>query len=291
MPLVSINRILAEAAEEGYAVGAFNPVDYASMKAIVHAAEEENAPVIVQISAKTVRYYGHETLAMWMRELAEKSTIPVVLHLDHGKELEMIRRCIETGWTSVMIDASHLPFEQNLAMSREVVEMAPAAGVGVEAELGEIVGVEEEISVNEEDAHLADPDKAEIFCRELELGVFAPAIGTAHGIYKGTPKVAFDLIEEVYRRTATPLALHGGTGLSDDIIQRCIRSGCAKVNISTQLKHAFVDGFSDYHKANPDDYEPLKVLEAQFEFMKQFLRKKIRQFGGSGKGRELTAVM
>jgi ketose-bisphosphate aldolase len=291
MPLVSMNRVLAAAAKEGYAVGAFNPVDYASMKAIVCAAEEENAPVILQTSAKTVRYYGHEALAMWMRELAEKSTIPVVLHLDHGKELEMIRRCIETGWTSVMIDASHLPFEQNLAMSREVVEMATAAGVGVEAELGEIVGVEEDISVSEEDAHLADPDKAEIFCRELELGVFAPAIGTGHGFYKGTPNVAFDLIEEIYRRTATPLALHGGTGLSDEIIQRCIRSGCAKVNISTQLKHAFVDGFSNYHKANPDDYEPLKVLGAQFEFMKQLLRKKIRQFGGSGKGRKLAAVM
>jgi ketose-bisphosphate aldolase len=286
-----MNRVLAAAAKEGYAVGAFNPVDYASMKAIVCAAEEENAPVILQTSAKTVRYYGHEALAMWMRELAEKSTIPVVLHLDHGKELEMIRRCIETGWTSVMIDASHLPFEQNLAMSREVVEMATAAGVGVEAELGEIVGVEEDISVSEEDAHLADPDKAEIFCRELELGVFAPAIGTGHGFYKGTPNVAFDLIEEIYRRTATPLALHGGTGLSDEIIQRCIRSGCAKVNISTQLKHAFVDGFSNYHKANPDDYEPLKVLGAQFEFMKQLLRKKIRQFGGSGKGRKLAAVM
>ena len=290
MPLVSINPVLAAAAKEGYAVGAFNPVDYASMKAIVRAAEEEDAPVIVQASAKTVRYYGHEALAMWMRELAENSTIPAVLHLDHGKELEMIRRCIETGWTSVMVDASHLPFEQNLAMSREVVEMATAAGVGVEAELGEIGGVEEDISVAEEDAHLADPDKAEIFCRELELGVFAPAIGTAHGFYKGTPKVAFDLIEEIYRRTATPLALHGGTGLSDEIIQRCIRSGCAKVNISTNLKHAFVDGFSDYHKANPDDYEPLKVLGAQFEFMKQLLRKKIRQFGGSGRGQELAAV-
>ena len=290
MPLVSINPVLAAAAKEGYAVGAFNPVDYASMKAIVRAAEEEDAPVIVQASAKTVRYYGHEALAMWMRELAENSTIPAVLHLDHGKELEMIRRCIETGWTSVMVDASHLPFEQNLAMSREVVEMATAAGVGVEAELGEIGGVEEDISVAEEDAHLADPDKAEIFCRELELGVFAPAIGTAHGFYKGTPKVAFDLIEEIYRRTATPLALHGGTGLSDEIIQRCIRSGCAKVNISTNLKHAFVDGFSDYHDANPDDYEPLKVLGAQFEFMKQLLRKKIRQFGGSGRGQELAAV-
>ncbi len=291
MPLVSMNRILAVAAQEGYAVGAFNPVDYASMKAIVRAAEEENAPVIMQISAKTVRYYGHETLAMWMRDLAEKSPIPAVLHLDHGKELEMIRRCIETGWTSVMIDASHLPFEQNLALSAEVVEMATAAGVGVEAELGEIGGVEEEISVDEKDAHLADPDKAEIFCRKLDLGVFAPAIGTAHGVYKGTPKVAFDLIQEIYRRTAIPLALHGGTGLSGEIIQRCIRSGCAKVNISTHLKHAFVDGFSDYHKANPDDYEPLKVLEAQFEFMKQFLRKKILQFGGSGKGRELAAVV
>ena len=99
------------------------------------------------------------------------------------------------------------------------------------------------------------------------------------------------MIEEIYRRTATPVALHGGTGLSDEIIQRCIRLGCAKVNISTHFKHAFVDGFSDYHKANPDDYEPLKVLGAQFEFMKQFLRKKIRQFGGSGKGQKLTAVM
>ena len=127
MPLVSMNGILAAAAKEGYAVGAFNPVDYASMKAIMCAAEEENAPVILQTSAKTVRYYGHETLAMWMRELAEQSPIWAVLHLDHGKELEMIRRCIETGGTSVMIDASHLPFEQNLAMSREVVDMATAA--------------------------------------------------------------------------------------------------------------------------------------------------------------------
>ena len=291
MPLVSMNRILATAAKEGYAVGAFNPVDYASMKAIVRAAEEEDAPVIVQTSAKTVRYYGHEVLVMWMQELAEESTIPVVLHLDHGKELEMIQRCIETGWTSVMVDASHLPFEQNLAMSRRVVEMATAAGVGVEAELGEIVGVEEEISVAEDDAHLADPDKAEIFCRELELGVFAPAIGTAHGFYKGTPNVAFGLIEEIYRRTATPLALHGGTGLSDEVIQRCIRSGCAKINISTNLKHTFVDGFSDYHKANPDDYEPLRVLRAQFESMKQLLRDKIRQFGGSDKGRKLVAAI
>ncbi len=290
MSLVSLNPILKAASKAGYAVGAFNPVDYASMKAIVRAAEEENAPVIVQASAKTVRYYGHETLAGWMRDLAEHSPFPVVLHLDHGKELDMIRRCIETGWTSVMIDGSHLPFDENLAVSRQVLEMATPAGVGVEAELGEIVGVEEEIVVGNGDAHLADPDKAEIFCRELDLGVFAPAIGTAHGFYKGTPNVAFDLIDEIYHRTATPLALHGGTGLSNEIIQRCIKSGCAKVNISTNLKHAFIDGFADYHRDNPDDYEPLRVLEAQYTSMKQLVREKIRQFGGSGKGQDLASV-
>lgn len=290
MSLVSMNPMLQAAAKAGYAVGAFNPVDYASMKAIVRAAEEEDAPVIVQLSAKTVRYYGHEALAGWMRELAGNSPVPVALHLDHGKEVEMIRRCIETGWTSVMIDASHLPFEENLALSRQVLEMATPAGVGVEAELGEIVGVEEEIVVAEDDAHLADPDKAEIFCRELDLGVFAPAIGTAHGYYKGEPKVAFDLINEIYRRTGKPLALHGGTGLSDEIIQRCIKLGCAKVNISTNLKHAFIDGFADYHRANPDDHEPLRVLGAQFAGMKQLIREKIRQFGGSGTGRDLASA-
>lgn len=291
MSLRSMTPMLKSARKAGYAVGAFNPVDYASMKAIVCAAEEEDAPVIVQISAKTVRYYGHEALAGWMRQLAEKSPVPITLHLDHGKDLEMIRRCIETGWTSVMVDASHLPFEENLATSRKVMEMAAPANVGVEAELGEIGGVEEEIAVGQADAHLADPEKAETFCRELDLAVFAPAVGTAHGVYKGEPNVAFDLIDEISRRTNMPLALHGGTGLSDQVIQRCIKLGCAKVNISTNLKYAFIDGFADYHRANPEDYEPLRVLAAQFQRMKELVREKLRQFGSSGKGRTLEATL
>jgi fructose/tagatose bisphosphate aldolase len=167
--------------------------------------------------------------------------------------------------------------------------MASKAGVGVEAELGEIVGVEEDIVISESEAHLADPEKAEIFCRELDLGVFAPAIGTAHGYYKGEPKVAFDLVEDIFQRTGTPLALHGGTGLPDDTIQRCIRLGCAKVNISTNLKHVFIDGFCDYNREHPDDYEPLRVLGAQFEAMKRLVGEKIAQFGGSGKAGD-TAV-
>ncbi len=283
MPLSPMKPLLTDARSKGHAVGAFNTVDYASTKVAIGAAEELDAPIIIQFSVKTVKFWGHATLSGWMQELAAPSPVPVAFHLDHCKDLPFLRECIEAGWTSVMIDASSLAFEENLALSREVVEMASAADVDVEAELGEIRGVEDDLSVNEEDSTLADPVKAEAFCRALDLAVFAPNIGTAHGIYKGEPKIAFDRLEEISSRVGVPLALHGGTGLSDEIIQRCIALGCAKINISTQLKHAFVDGFCGYHTENPGDYEPLKVIAAQCELVKAIVTDKIKQFGGAGK--------
>lgn len=291
MPLVTMKPILAAARTGGYAVGAFNPVDYSTMKAIVIAAEELDAPVIVQTSAKTVRYWGLEVLASWIRQLAGESHVPVVLHLDHGKDLEMIKACIEGGWTSVMIDASDKPFEENMRLTRTVYEWASSHGITIEAELGAIGGVEEEIAVDAEDAHLADPDQAVQFCETFDLGVFAPAIGTAHGVYKGEPRIAFDRLEEMARRTSTPFALHGGTGLSDEIIQRCISLGCAKVNISTNLKHVFIDAFCDYHRNKPDDYEPLRVIDAQYQSVKKLVRSKIEQFGSAGKAPELMSFL
>jgi ketose-bisphosphate aldolase len=289
MPLVNLKPVLAEAKAQGYAVAAFNPVDYASMKAMIAAAEELNAPVIIQTSAKTINYYGHAAMLGWMREIAENSPIPAVLHLDHGKDLEMIRKCVEMGWTSVMIDWSDKPFDTNLATSRKIVELATAANVGVEAEIGQILGVEDDMVVSEDESHLTDPNEAEIFCRELNLAAFAAAIGTAHGYYKGEPKVAFGLIEEINRRTNTPMALHGGTGLSDEVIQRCIKLGCAKINISTNLKHVFIDSFVDYHRAKPNDYEPLRVLGAQYAALKDLFKAKIAQFGGTNRGSELLS--
>ena len=289
MPLVNLKPVLAEAKSKGYAVAAFNPVDYASMKAMVAAAEALNAPVIIQTSAKTINYYSHEALYGWMTEIAADSPVPVVLHLDHGKDMEMIRKCIDTGWTSVMIDGSHLPFEQNLSESRKVVEWATAANVGVEAEIGQILGVEDDMVVKEHESHLTDPNEAERFCRELDLAAFAAAIGTAHGYYKGEPKVEFDLIGEINKRTNTPMALHGGTGLSDDTIQRCIKLGCAKINISTNLKHVFIQSFVDYHKDNPKDYEPLRVLGAQYDALKELFKEKIAQFGGTNRGAEVLS--
>jgi len=282
-----MKQMLAVARRDGWAVAAFNPVDYGSMKAIIAAATGLEAPVILQTSAKTVKFYGHEPIVRWARDLAGASPVPVSLHLDHGKDPKMIARCIETGWTSVMIDTSDRPYEENLALTKEIVALAGKRGVGVEAELGEIGGVEEDVIVAEGKERTADVEQALAFCREVDLAVFAPAIGTAHGFYKREPTIAWNVLEAISQRNQTPLALHGGTGLSDEIIQRCIHLGCAKINISTNLKHVFIDSFVDYHHEHPDEYEPLKPLAAQAAAVTALASEKIGQFGGAGKARSV----
>jgi fructose-bisphosphate aldolase, class II len=282
MGLVTMTDMLVAAKLGKYAVGAFNIVDYTSAVAVMRAAEQLRAPVIVQTSVKTVQFWGAAAIVSWMKRLAGESPVPVALHLDHCRDVDFVQVCIDAGWTSVMIDASARPLEENLAMTRRVLEMAEAAGVSVEAEMGRIVGVEDDIFVKEEDANLADPDEAVDFCKGLRLAAFAPAIGTAHGVYKGEPKIAFDRIEEIAQRTGVPLALHGGTGLSDDVFQKAIALGCAKVNISTAIKYAFIDGFVDFHNAQKK-YEPLKPLEAQLERVHAEVVKNIKLFGSEGK--------
>ena len=283
MPLENMNVMLGKATDAGYAVGAFNILDYNSTKVVILAAEQINAPVIIQTSAKTVIFWGTSAIISWVRQLAGPSSVPIALHLDHCKDLNLIKKCIESGWTSVMIDASSRPFEENLSLSREVVEMARPKNVTVEIELGAIVGVEDDIHIKQQDAHLADPEQAIRFCQDVEPDCFAPAIGTAHGVYKGVPRIAYDLLEEIAAKTTVPLALHGGTGLADDVFKKCISLGCAKVNISTQLKYAFIDGFVAYHNANNTEYNPLKVIDAQFDELKAGIVEKINLFGSSGK--------
>jgi ketose-bisphosphate aldolase len=283
MALENMKVMLRAAMDGRYAVGAFNILDYNSMLAVVRAAEEVDAPVIVQTSAKTVTFWGTAAIVSWGHDIAGNSPVPVALHLDHCKDLQLIEECINTGWTSVMIDASAKPFEENLALSKKVVAMAEKKDVTVEAELGQIVGVEDDIAVDQDDAYLADPDKSERFCKEVPLACFAPAIGTAHGIYKGEPKIAFDRIESIAKRTRVPLALHGGTGLSEEVVRRCISLGCAKVNISTQLKYAFIDEFVSYHSSHNKEYNPLSVISAQFERIKNVVAQNITLFGSAGR--------
>jgi len=282
MGLATMTEMLEEAQAGRYAVGAFNIVDYGSARVAVEAAEALKAPMIVQVSVKTAKFWGVATIMAWMKEMASRSPVPVALHLDHCKEVDFIKQCLDAGWTSVMIDASAKPFAENLAATREVVEMARRTGASVEAEMGRIVGVEDDLFVKHEDSSLADPREAVQFCKGLGLAAFAPAIGTAHGIYKGEPKIAFDRLEVIARQSGVPIALHGGTGLADDVFRKAIALGCAKVNISTAIKYAFIDGFVDYHAAHKE-YEPLKPIGAQLEKVREVITTSIRLFGGEGR--------
>jgi ketose-bisphosphate aldolase len=289
MPLVNMKPLLRDAMENGYAVAAFNLVDYGTTKAMVQAAEELNAPVICQTSAKTIKYWSHKEIVSWVRTAAEDSPVPVVLHLDHCKDLEMIEECAKAGWTSIMIDASELPFEENLDMSKRVRDIAEKYGVGMEAELGQIMGVEDDMHVAEEDSVLTDPEDAKRFCDALDLSAFACAVGTAHGFYHGEPKVDFDRIEAINKLTKTPMALHGGTGLSDEVFAKAIARGAAKVNISTNLKHVFVESFVNYHAENPKDFEPLRVIDAQYDACKLLFASFIAKFGGENRAPSFLA--
>lgn len=289
MPLVNMKPLLRHAMDNGYAVAAFNLVDYGTTKAMVKAAEELGAPVICQTSSKTIQYFSHREIVSWVRTVAEDSPVPVVLHLDHCKDLAMIEECARAGWTSIMIDASEYPFEENLEMSLRVRDIAEKYGVGMEAELGQIMGVEDDMVVDEADSVLTDPEDARRFCDALDLSAFACAVGTAHGFYKGEPVVDFDRIEAINRATGTPMALHGGTGLSDDTFARAIARGSAKINISTNLKHVFIESVEAYRRANPDDYEPLRVIDAQYQACKALFGGFIAKFGGEGRGAEFLA--
>lgn len=278
-----MKEMLRTARQNRYAVGAFNVFDFSSMKAAVDAAVELNSPIIIQISVKTIVFWGYRPIIEWFHNLAASAPIPTALHLDHCKDLEVINNCIKHGWTSVMIDASSFPFNENLAMTREVVAMAAPSNVSVEAEMGSIMGAEDDVQVEKQDAFLANPEEAVRFTQGVTLDCFAPAIGTVHGMYKGTPRIDFERLDRISRDTGLPLALHGGTGLPDEVVRKCIRLGCAKVNISTQLKHLFMDCFVTYYENNRSEYNPLKAFHAQIEEMKALFRSYIILFGSEGK--------
>ena len=280
MPLVNMKPLLRDATDNGYAVAAFILVDYGTTKAMFAEAEELNAPVICQTSTKTIQYWSHREIVSWVRTVAEGSPVPVVLHLDHCKDIAMIEACAKAGWTSIMIDASEYPFEENLEMSKRVRDIAEKYGVGMEAELGQIMGVEDDMVVDEADSVLTDPEDAKRFCDALDLSAFACAVGTAHGFYHGDPVVDFDRIERINALTKTPMALHGGTGLSDETFAQAIARGSAKINISTNLKHVFVQSFVDYHTAKPTDFEPLRLIDAQYKACKAMFGGFIEKFGG-----------
>ncbi|MDN5293780.1 MAG: fructose-bisphosphate aldolase, class [Eubacteriales bacterium] len=283
MALVPISELLQKAEEGGYAVGAFNCNNMEIVQAIIAAAEAERAPVIMQASQGAIKYAGIDYIVAMAKTAAEKATVPVALHLDHGTSFEQVMQCIRYGFSSVMIDGSKLPLEENIALTNRVVAVARAVGVSVEAELGRIVGTEDEISVTEREAFMTDPEEARYFVEKTGVDALAVAIGTAHGRYKGEPKLDFDRLEKIRSLVKIPIVLHGSSGVPDDQIRRAIELGVRKINIDTNIREAFVEKMREVLAADPNEIDPRKILGPAREAATEIIREKIRLFGSAGK--------
>lgn len=253
MPLVTSREMLQNARRGCYAVGAFNAENMEMVQAIVAAAEKLNAPVMIQTTPSTVRYAGVELYAANVRAAAEGARIPVALHLDHGDSVELARSALEAGYTSLMIDGSKLPFEENIAVTRRVVEFSGAAGVPVEAELGKVGGKEDDLVA---EGGYTDPKEAREFVERTGVSSLAVAIGTAHGVYRGEPRLDVERLKEIRALVEIPLVLHGASGLSDQAVRACISEGICKVNFATELRIAFTRGVRETLESDGEIIDP-----------------------------------
>ena len=267
---------LIRAKKEGYAIGAFNIFDYTSARAVVAAAEEAEKPVILQTSVGTVKYYSPEGLFTMLEGLMKNAEVPVYLHLDHCTSVDFAKVCVDAGWDSIMIDASKEPLEENIRMTREAADYAHRFQVCAEGELGIIEGVEEDIQ--SECGELASYEECMHFVKESHVDFFAPAIGTAHGVYRGVPKLNFELVGKLGKNLSEPTVCHGGTGLSEETFQKLISLGISKINISTALKHAYIDGAKAYAAEHPEEYLPLKMEEMMYVRLREVAKKHIEIF-------------
>jgi fructose-bisphosphate aldolase class II len=281
--LVTLRDVLEAAEVGGYAVGAFNCHNMEVVQAIVTAAEAEKAPVILQASQGAIKYAGLAYITALARTAAEAARVPVVLHLDHGTSFEQAVACLRAGFTSVMIDGSALSLDENVALTARVVAVARAVGVSVEGELGRIVGTEDEISVAEREALFTDPDEAAYFVERTGVDALAVSVGTAHGRYRGTPRLDFPRLAAIRERVRIPLVLHGSSGVPDEAIQEAVRLGVRKINIDTDIREAFVGAVRRELAARPEEIDPRKILGPAREAAVAVIRHKMRVFGCAGR--------
>ena len=266
MSIVNAKEIMIPAAKEGWAVGAFNVTDLLQFEAVIDAAIEKKAPVIVQTSVKPSQFLGTQMMVNIYRTLAESAPVPVCLHLDHSTSIDYCKKCADAGYTNIMIDASKQSYEENIRQTKEVVDYCHSVGnISVEGELGTVGGVEDQIKVAEDEAQLANPEHSIEFVERTGVDIFAPAIGTAHGVYKTkNPKIDFERMATIHKMLnsngiKTPLVVHGGTGLPDDYVAKLLAAGGAKFNVSTELKHTLLDAKWEYLSAHRDEYDPGKL--------------------------------
>ncbi|MRX71095.1 fructose-bisphosphate aldolase [Bacillus lacus] len=284
MPLVSMTEMLNKAKDEGYAVGQFNLNNLEFTQAILQAAEEEKSPVILGVSEGAARYMGgFKTVVSMVKGLMEDygTTVPVAIHLDHGSSYDKCKEAIDAGFTSVMIDASHHPFEENIETTSQVVEYAHSKGVSVEAELGTVGGQEDDIIA--EGVIYADPKECDELVKRTGIDCLAPALGSVHGPYKGEPNLGFKEMEEIANLTGMPLVLHGGTGIPTKDIQRAVSFGTAKINVNTENQIASAKAVREVLAEKPEEYDPRKYLGPARDAIKATVSGKMREFGSSNK--------
>ncbi|MFS8500987.1 MAG: class II fructose-bisphosphate aldolase [Caldicoprobacter sp.] len=287
MPLVNPLKFIKKAQEKGVAIAAFNVHNLETIQAVVEAAAEERAPVIVQTTPGTLKHAGIEYISACVKVAAELYDIPIALHVDHCPSYKTIVQCIRNGYTSVMIDGSELPYEENVALVKKVVELAHSVGVAVEGELGRIGGAEDGITVEEREATFTVPEEAKAFVDATGVDTLAVAIGTAHGVYKWEPKLDFKRLSDIRKLVDVPLVLHGASGVDDDSIKRAIAGGICKINIATELKIPMAKAIQAVFQFDPEENDPRNYMGAAKKAVKEVVRRKIRLCGCNGLADEL----
>ncbi len=276
MSFISAKDMLLDAQQEGYAIPAFNIHNLETIQSVLEAANELRSPVMIATTPGTVNYADPEYLVSIVKKAGEKYNIPISLHLDHAENIEFIKRCIDLGYKSVMIDASAESFEENVKRTKEIMSYAKFKDVSVEAELGRLGGREDDVVVSENDEIYTNPEMAKQFVELTVVDSLAIAIGTAHGVYKSEPKLDFNRLKEIRELVNVPLVLHGASGVPSDSVKEAINLGISKVNIATELKIPFANAVKDYFKASPDANDPRKYLKPGKEAMVKVVKEKIR---------------
>lgn len=275
MALVTTKQLLLDAKKGGYAVGAFNVENMEMVQAVVAAAEELRSPVIMQTTPSTVKYANLNYFYENVKVAAQESSVPVVIHLDHGNSFELAMQAYRTGYTSIMIDGSHEGFEDNIALTSAVVKACHPGEVPIEAELGKVGGKEDDLDGGEGDPY-TNPQEAAEFVERTGIDSLAVAIGTAHGVYKGVPKLDFSRLSEIRKAVSIPLVLHGTSGVPDEDVAECIKRGICKVNYATDLRIAFTKGINQVLKENPDTIDPKKYNAKGREEVRKYVMHKMK---------------
>lgn len=283
MYIISSRNMLNKAQLEGYAVPAFNIHNLETLQVVVQTAAQYRSPVMLAGTPGTYRYGGVENLISLVKALAHEYQLPLVLHLDHHEENEDIFNKVRAGIRSVMIDGSHLPFEENIAQVKEVTAFCHRYDVSVEAELGRLGGQEDDLVVEDKDSVYTSPDAAAEFVRRTQIDSLAVAIGTAHGLYTRQPRLDFERLEQIRQRVDIPLVLHGASGLTEQDVQKCIQRGICKVNVATELKIAFADALKGYFDDNPAANDPRHYMQPAKAAMREVAARIIGVCGSEGR--------